>query len=533
MPDAGTQEGGAQNEDVEDDDEDDGIGEWKTVTRKGRGHRAKSTPYHFKDYVMLSAAVNDSNLYDVLQDDHPVLNDYHDNESQAPPPTRREVACVGAGIINIININHTTEMQVVDHRKAMSSQDRVQWLAAYMHEYRKMVELNVFRALKKTDLPPHAKAISTRWVNKKKANGTFRSRLVMRGYEQIPEVHYNSAWTHAPVTTDITIRILLVLLLMSNGYAHVVDVQSAFLLGEFANGEALYCPVPPGWTHLFPQDVVLLLMKTVYGLKQAANCFYRLLCRVMALLFLTKSRADPCLFYRWDAVHGLCAIISWCDDLCCFGAKPAVLQTISNIKNHFEVDDVGPLHEYLGCIIAFSDDRSSCKITQPVLIKRLSDEFAPTGVESHATPAAAGVLLSRAAVGGESTPQAQTEYRQLTGLQLFVGRWSRPESLNAIREASRQSKNSTPWHRRYANRITKYLIDTPNRGWYLKPKRKWDGKDKNFKFRLHAKSDSNYATCRDTRKSVTGYAVYLEGAMVAAKSGLHPERYHCIEHKES
>ena len=58
----------------------------------------------------------------------------------------------------------------------------------------------------------------------------------------------------------------------------------------------------------------------------------------------------------------------------------------------------------------------------------------------------------------------------------------------------------------------------PKKGWTLYPNRKWDGKDKTFRFKVSSKSDSNYTMCVDTRKSVTGYVVYLEGAPVAVKS---------------
>ena len=39
-------------------------------------------------------------------------------------------------------------------------------------------------------------------------------------------------------------------------------------------------------------------------------------------------------------------------------------------------------------------------------------------------------------------------------------------------------------------------------------------------YRSSGKADSNYATCSDTRKSVTGYCVYLEDAPVTVKSGM-------------
>ena len=97
--------------------------------------------------------------------------------------------------------------------------------------------------------------------------------------------------------------------------------------------------------------------------------------------------------------------------------------------------------------------------------------------------------------------------------------WSRPDIGNAVREASRRGvQASTKKHRAYLNRIVNYVIQTPNRGWFLKPTRKWNPKDKIFKFRLRGRSDSNYGTDVETRRSVSGYVVYFEDAPVVVKS---------------
>ena len=40
--------------------------------------------------------------------------------------------------------------------------------------------------------------------------------------------------------------------------------------------------------------------------------------------------------------------LSWTDDLICFGPKDDVLQEVNNIKEKFEVDDVGKLADCLG-----------------------------------------------------------------------------------------------------------------------------------------------------------------------------------------
>ena len=65
-----------------------------------------------------------------------------------------------------------------------------------------------------------------------------------------------------------------------------------------------------------------------------------------------------------------------------------------------------------------------------------------------------------------------------------------------------------------------YCVNTPDRGWTLKPTRKWTNLDKDFEFIISGLADSNYATCEETRKSITGFIVRVENAIVATKSGM-------------
>ena len=51
-----------------------------------------------------------------------------------------------------------------------------------------------------------------------------------------------------------------------------------------------------------------------------------------------------------------------------------------------------------------------------------------------------------------------------------------------------------------------------------KARKNMEWKNRNFKFRIRGESDSNYATYTDTRRSVIGYGVYLEGTPIAIKS---------------
>ena len=54
----------------------------------------------------------------------------------------------------------------------------------------------------------------------------------------------------------------------------------------------------------------------------------------------------------------------------------------------------------------------------------------------------------------------------------------------------------------------------------LRPMRKWNGKDRSFRFVIGGKSDSDGGTCPTTRRSVTGYSVFLEAVAIMVRSVL-------------
>ena len=85
----------------------------------------------------------------------------------------------------------------------------------------------------------------------KKSNGTFRARLNARGYEQIDGKHYDSTSIHAPVVSDTSVRIIMVLGIMAHWMSHLVDVQGAFLNGNLESNEQMFMEVPQGFEKYF------------------------------------------------------------------------------------------------------------------------------------------------------------------------------------------------------------------------------------------------------------------------------------------
>ena len=238
----------------------------------------------------------------------------------------------------------------------------------------------------------------------------------------------------------------------------------------------------------------------------------------MKSLGYKKSTADPCLYYKWDTMHGLLVWISWCDDLVLFGSnKEVVLREVTKVKRLFEIDDAGPLVDYLGCRLEIDWEKKSCHITQPVLIQSLKDEYNPSDT-AVPLPANPRTVLRKADKDDGVNRKRQKEYRAKVGRILHMAAWSRPDITNATREVSRHGQHATIRHHRALDHLITYLWHTAKRGWLLQPTRTWTGSDQSFQFHISGKSDSDYATCKDTRKSVSGYVVYLEDAPITVKS---------------
>ncbi len=93
----------------------------------------------------------------------------------------------------------------------------------------------------------------------------------------------------------------------------MVDVKGAFLHGEFEDGKKIHMKIPKGFEKHFPAKSVLLLLKCLYGLKQAAKAFWRQLLRAAKAMGLTQSNADPCLYFKWVDAR-IVMMMSWIDD---------------------------------------------------------------------------------------------------------------------------------------------------------------------------------------------------------------------------
>ena len=100
-----------------------------------------------------------------------------------------------------------TTFQEAWHYEDAVSQEK--WREAIRLEFRQMIKNGVWKNKTLSQLPYGRQGIGTKWVFKKKKEGTYQARMVAKGYTQ--EAGIDFTYNFAPVVGDTTLRIMLVL----------------------------------------------------------------------------------------------------------------------------------------------------------------------------------------------------------------------------------------------------------------------------------------------------------------------------------
>ena len=145
------------------------------------------------------------------------------------------------------------------------------WWDAMCTEFKNMELKQVWKLVKRSEMPPNRKIIGNRWVYALKDDGRFRARTVAKGFSQIAGKDFQENF--APVVNDTTFHLILCLQILMGLKAGQFDIETAFLYGDLE--EEIWMEIPDGYTDYLKQthnqdiiasDHCLLLLKALYGL---------------------------------------------------------------------------------------------------------------------------------------------------------------------------------------------------------------------------------------------------------------------------
>ncbi|KFD61465.1 hypothetical protein M514_26361 [Trichuris suis] len=257
---------------------------------------------------------------------------------------------------------------------------------------------------------------------------TYKTRLVARGFSQKYGQDYDE--TYAPVVKHETVRALLAIAATRKLHVRCEDVKNAYLNGDLE--EELYMEQPPGFVEKGKEHKVLLLKKSIYGLKQSARCWNRKASETLGNLGYTQSQADQCLFIKKGEMDHI-YILLYVDDLLVVGRSETVNGDVGRQMNaYFNTRDLGKVSYYLGIEVTRRKD-GSFLLSQRSKITELLNVHGMQDCKPAATPMEICYLDSPR---DESTPLPNnSKYRQAIGSLLYLTTVSRPDVANGCRPA--------------------------------------------------------------------------------------------------
>ncbi|CAM9467817.1 unnamed protein product, partial [Phaeothamnion confervicola] len=412
------------------------------------------------------------------------------------------------------------ETDPLTYLQAERSGNHSYWVTAMEAEYQALQANGTWRLVPKSEIPNGRRIVGSKWVYKTKLNpdgsvNKFKARLVAQGFSQIPGMDFAQDNTYAPVARMDSIRTVLAMVAQQSLYLHQMDVDSAYLNSPLE--EEIYMKQPKGMEQYGEQgqEMVCLLQRSLYGLKQAASNWHRVINTWLIGAGFTASSADPCIYIKTS--NGTLTIIGlYVDDLLlASNSQRALLSLKTNISRRFKMKDLGELRYLLGMEVARNKRHGTVTVTQRRYIHEMLERYELEDARSQSTPATPNTTLSK-----EQSPNTPAEeaairglpYKSLVGSLLYASTVTRPDISNAVREVCSHMENPGQEHWKAAVRILRYLAGTSDVGIT------YGGT--NAPAQLIGYVDSDWGGDRDNRRSTTGYIYHYAGGPISWNSRL-------------
>ncbi|WVZ85642.1 hypothetical protein U9M48_032542, partial [Paspalum notatum var. saurae] len=343
--------------------------------------------------------------------------------------------------------------------------------------------------------PSGARVITGKWVFKHKLNADgslerYKARWVVRGFNQRPGIDFSE--TFSPVVKPAMIRTVLTLIATHTWPAHQLDVSNAFLHGNLS--EQVYCQQPTGFVDPQRPKDVCLLSRSLYGLRQAPRVWFE---------HFTKHRADTSLFILHNG-SDIAYLLLYVDDMILSASSPSLLQRIvTQLRHAFAVKDMGPLRYFLGTEV--HRDRHGFFLNQAKYAAELLDRAGMSNCKIASTPA--DTKSKPSSDDGKLVADA-SDYRSLAGALQYLT-LTRPDIAYAVQQVCLHMHAPRDVHMTMLKRILRYVKGTLHLGIQLCPVTTPS---------ITAYSDPDWAGCPDTRRSTSGFCVFLGDSLISWSS---------------
>lgn len=381
------------------------------------------------------------------------------------------------------------------------------WKEAIRNELSSLISFGTWRLKRRKEVD--GTISSTRWVFDIKLGqdgriDRFKARLVARGNEQS---NNDFDETFAPVFRLDSLRILIAIAVQHGLIAHQLDAKNAFVGSDLDKPNCI--EIPEGLQE-FDSDaignsgeLVLELLKSLYGLRQSANLWHRKVSGFLEKLGFKPTTADTSVF-----INGRGLIIAvYVDDIIIFGKNVKDIETVkTKLKELHPMTDSGPVKKLLGMRFTWQDN-GIVRLDQQSYIEQILDEFGMGDCKPVSTPISPSVKLDD--VNGSLLGRSDhKQFRRLIGRLTFLVIATRPDIAFAVNQLSQYLAEPRKLHLAAAKHVLRYIKGTISHGLTFSAKGRQG---------LCAYADSAYANSARSR-STTGFVICINSAPVTWSS---------------
>jgi hypothetical protein len=334
--------------------------------------------------------------------------------------------------------------------QAMSCVEKDKWLVAAHKELHRHLVNGTWRVMSRTK--SKKKPLTLRWVFKVKHDGTYKARLVARGFRQVKDLDFYEVY--AVVAKPMSFKVFAAVAAAKGWYLHHVDIVTAFLYAELK--EPIEIELPEIQREEYP-DHIGLLMKTIYGLKQSPREWYSLLHDVLVSMGFDRTQSDHSIFVKRQHGGSPLYVMVYVDDLLVLSpSEDAIQQFKSAISKHFDTSDKGKLQRYLAINVHYAN--GIIHLSQADYVEKILVRFGLENCKPVVTPMDEKQALIP--FEGTATKGQIHEYQTKIGTLIWLMVSTRPDISFAVIKLAKHAKNPSDVHFQALKRVFRYLTGT-------------------------------------------------------------------------
>ena len=369
--------------------------------------------------------------------------------------------------------------------------------------------------------PKNRTPITCRWCYDIKRNNKneiilHKARLVVHGYKQVEGVDFNK--TFSSTAQMRTFRTIVMLAEAFDLDLTQYDISNAFLNGELE--EEIYMEYPPGYEG--EPGTCLKLLKGLYGLKQAARIWNKVLTQVLRKAGLEICKTEPGVLYHPTKMCFVCLHVD--DIIVATDDKKLKATIVQLLKENFLVKELGKLTQFVG--IEVIRTKGSITLRQTAYAERVWDRLKSfvnryKSKSQSKTPNPSEKLSKLDVPINPDDSTLEYPFPSVVGSLMYLVTATRPDLMQPVVQLARFMAGWGQTHINAANKALKFMNNTKSNGIIFTKPPNFDGK-----LRIMCFSDSDWAGCPDTRRSTIGYTIVVCGGPISWKSSLHKTLAH-------